>query len=151
MENMVMTKEEARYQAFLEDVKQNTIKTVGDAKQVPDGGVIPYEVVGIEFLSWRVEEKYGEDIYRRACEEVPYEKVPNDNGGYYRIFKRDFSKASRRLGHVIQESVSATPLVDLDLLVTLLAQKGIPSYFDFETNMFYYNGSLENQKEEKAK
>ena len=130
-----------RYQELLDDVRKQTIKSATN-QTLPSNpnDIITWEVVGIEFTSWEVEEKYGKDVYFKACEEVPYEKVPNDRGGFLRMFNRDFSNASRRLGHIIHEGVAASPLMDLDLFVKELEKQRIPSYIDFETNTFYYNG-----------
>lgn len=130
-----------RYQDLLDDVRKETIKSASN-QTLPSNpnAVIPWKVVGIEFASWEIEKKYGKDVYAKACEEVPYEKVPNGRGGFLRMFNRDFSNASRRLGHIIHEGVAASPLMDLDLFVKELEKQGIPSYIDFETNTFYYNG-----------
>lgn len=130
-----------KYQQFLSDVRKTTAEIVSNS-QPSEGNVdIPWEIVGIEFLSWEVEEKYGKDIYKKACEEVPYE-----NDGVHRMFHRDFSKANIKLGHIIHEGVSASPLMDLDYFTKLLEKKGIPSYIDFETNTFHYNGIPEKGK-----
>ncbi len=130
-----------RYQAFLDDVRKTTIESASKSELPANpNAVIPWEVVGIEFGSWEVEEKYGKDVYSRACEEVPYEKVPKSDGSFYRMYHRDFSNASRKLGHIIHEGVAASPLMDLELFIKTLEEKGIPSYIDFETNTFYYNG-----------
>lgn len=127
---------EERYQQLLDDVREQTIKSASNQTLPSDpNAVIPWEVVGVEFESWEIEEKYGEDVYAKVCEEVPYEKVPDK-----RMFNRDFSNASRRLGYIIHEAVAASPLLDLDLFVKELEKQGIPSYVDFETNTFYYNG-----------
>lgn len=130
-----------RYQAFLDDVRKTTIESASK-QELPTNpnAVIPWEVVGIEFVSWEIEKKYGKDVYERACEEVPFEKVPKPNGGFYRMYHRDFSNASRKLGYIIHEGVAASPLLDLELFIKTLEEKGIPSYIDFETNTFYYNG-----------
>lgn len=130
-----------RYKELLDDVRKQTIKSASN-QTLPSypNAVIPWKVVGIEFTRWEVEEKYGKDVYAKACEEVPYEKIPNGRGGFLRMFKRDFSNANRRLGHIIHEGFAASPLMDLDLFVKELEKQGIPSYIDFETNTFYYNG-----------
>lgn len=137
---------EEKYQIFLDDVRKKTIEVASNSLPTEENIVVPWEVVGVEFLSWEIEEKYGEDVYKRACEEVPYEKVPKGNGEFYRMFNRDFSKANIRLGHIIHEGISASPLMDLDLLIKLLKEKGIPSYIDFGTNTFYYNGVTKKRK-----
>lgn len=130
-----------KYQQFLNDVRKTTSEIVSNS-QPSEGNVdIPWKIVGIEFLSWKVEEKYGKDIYKKACEEVPYE-----DDGFHRMFHRDFSKANIKLGHLVHEGVSASPLMDLDLFIKLLEKKGIPSYIDFETNTFHYNGIPEKRK-----
>lgn len=108
--------------------------------------VVPWKVVGVEFLSWEIEEKYGKGIYRRACKEVLYEKVPKGNGEFHRMFNRDFSNANIRLGRIMHEGISASSLMDIDLLIKLLEEKGISSYIDFKTNTFYYNGVLEKKE-----
>ena len=97
-----------RYQAFLDDVQKTTIETASRQDLPTDpSSVIPWKVAGIEFTSWEVEEKYGEAVYERACEEVPYEKVSKGDGNFYRMFSRDFSNAKRRLGHIIHEGFAA--------------------------------------------
>lgn len=130
-----------RYQKFLSDVRKKTEEIVYNS-QPSEGNVdIPWDIVGIEFVSWEVKDKYGNDIYKRACEEVPYE-----DDGVHRMFQRDFSNANIKLGHIIHEGASASPLMDLDYFVKLLAKRGIPSYIDFETNTFHYNGIPEKRK-----
>lgn len=130
-----------KYQEFLEDVRKTTAEIVSNSQPSEDNVDIPWKIVGIEFLSQEIEEKYGKDIYKKACEEVPYEE-----DGVHRMFYRDFSRANIKLGHIIYEGVSASPLMDLDYFIKLLAQKGIPSYIDFETNIFHYNGVPEKGK-----
>lgn len=129
-----------RYQELLDDVRKVTIETAS-RQSLPNNPdeVIPWEVVGIEFSSSAIKEKYGKDVYDKVCEEVPYEKVRNGRGGFLRMFERDFSNASRRLGYIIHEGVCASPLLDLDLFIEELEKNGISSYIDFETNTYYYN------------
>lgn len=135
-----------RYQSFLNDVKKTT-EEIASTSQPTEGNVdVPWEIVGIEFLSWKVEEKYGKDIYEKACDEVPYE-----DDGVHRMFHRDFSTANIKLGHLIHEGISASPLIDLGYLITLLEEKGIPAYIDYETNTFHYNGIPKKEKSVQCK
>ena len=78
----------------------------------------------IEFVSWEIEKKY--------------EKVPKPNGGFYRMYRRDFPNASRELGYIVHESVAASPLLDLELFIKILKEKGIPYYIDFECFLFLF-------------
>lgn len=132
-----------RYEAFLSDIRENTKKVVLEAEDVEENKVVPWDVVGVEFVSWEIEKKYGKDIYQKACEEVPYE-----DDGVHRMFNRDFKNAKVKLGHIIHERVSASPLMDLDLFITLLDERGIPSYIDYENNVFYYNAQPEEVKKD---
>jgi hypothetical protein len=121
------------YNKFLDNVSKNTKKIVEGAKQ-SDNTDVPWEIVGVEFKSSEIEKKYGREVYEKANAEVPGEIVPGK-----RMYIRDFSNASRKLAHIIHEGITASPLIDLELFMRLLEQKGIPSYIDFETNMYYYN------------
>ena len=47
---------------------------------------------------------------------------------------KDFLNANRKLGHLVHEGISASSVIDLDLLQESLASKGIPSYIDYEEN-----------------
>lgn len=131
--------EEGRYQKLLNDARKKTLEVVYDANPNIEYTIEPYKIVGVEFSSWNIEKKYGCDVYKRVCEEVPYEKIPKDNGEFFRMFKRDYSLADQKLGYIIREGICASPLIDLDLLIELLEVKGIPSYIDYEKNLFYYN------------
>ncbi len=130
-----------RYEDFLNDVREATFSVVSNSRVPENNADISWEIVGIELLGWKVEEKYGKDIYKRACEEVPYAV-----DGVHRLFNRDYSKANMRLGHLVHEGISVSPLMDLDLFINSLAKMGIPSYIDFDTNTFHYNGTPEKGK-----
>lgn len=130
-----------RYQEFLEDVKENTEETANNSRPTENGNEITWQIIGIEFLSWKVEEKYGKDIYEKACEEVPYTRE-----GFHRIFSRNFESANIKLGHLVSAGISASPLLDLDYYMKLLLEKGIPSYIDFKTNTFHYNAIPKKEK-----
>ncbi len=141
-----------RYQEFLEDVRKNTEKVASFSQASESNADMTWEIVGVEFLGWKVVEKYGDDIYQKASEEVPHDKVGYLRAFYRRIqtmFHRDFSKANIKLGHLIREAVAPSILMDLDYFIKLLEEKGIPSYIDFETNTFHYNAVPKKEKEKK--
>lgn len=131
-----------KYQKFLDEVRKNTAKMASFSQPSEDNDDIHWEIVGIEFLGWKVVEEYGDDVYQKVFEEVPHDDIGVFRAFYrrlQRIYHRDFSKANIRLGHLLREGVSASPLMDLDYYIKLLSEKGIPSYIDFETNTFHYN------------
>ena len=43
------------------------------------------------------------------------------------------------MGHLVHEGISASSVIDLDLLQQSLASKGIPSYIDYEEKVFHFN------------
>ena len=148
-----------KYQKFLFDVEMTTnyfasIISLGNFS-VGSGNVkCGFDILGrtyiygIERESYDLIEKYGRTIYDRASNEVPY-KVEYKNGENKLV--RDFFNANRKIGYINAKysygDLDKT-LVDLELLVNLLNEKGIPSYFDFETNMFYFN-SIPSKKKTK--
>lgn len=134
--------QDRRYIEFLDDVRINTIKIALD--QILSGNVnevVPWEIIGIEFAGWKIKEKYGEDVYEKANKEVK-----RSDGSSYRIFNRDFSRANIKLGHLVHEGVSASPLLDLDIFIKSLEIIGISSYIDYENNVFYYNAVAQKNK-----
>ena len=64
----------------------------------------------------------------------------------YNKASQDLSKTDRMFVHLIQEGIATSPLIDLQVLLHLLAEKGIPTYIDFESRKFYYNGSPQKGK-----
>ena len=121
------------YFDFLSDVTSNTMKIIDNASD-KDYVNVSWTIVGVDFRSNKVKEMYGEEVYNQANREVPGTKV---NGS--RILRRDFSGAYRKLGHLIHEGISASKILDLELLVDGLKAKDIPSYIDYENNIFHYN------------
>lgn len=125
-----------RYRMFLESVREGTMKIASSA-EVPEGNrVIPYEIVGIEFDTDRIIETYGRDVFERA-----FKEMYGDNK-----VSQDLSKTDRMFVHLIQERIATSPLIDLQVLLHLLEEKGIPTYIDFESRTFYYNGSPQKGK-----
>ena len=121
---------------FLESVREGTMKIASSA-EVPEGNrVIPYEIVGIEFDTDRIIETYGRDVFERA-----FKEMYGDNK-----VSQDLSKTDRMFVHLIQEGIATSPLIDLQVLLHLLEEKGIPTYIDFESRTFYYNGSPQKGK-----
>ena len=126
------------YRNFLEDVENNT-KEIVNSCHITDDRDVPWEIFGVELFDRNVKhskiiKKYGIDVYKKANEEVPYQEEIGK-----RLYSRDYSKARRKLGYLQQEFLRVTELIDLDLLEDLLKEKGIPSYIDYENNIFYYN------------
>ncbi len=125
-----------RYRMFLESVREGTMKIASSA-EVPEGNrIIPYEIVGIEFDTDRIIETYGRDVFERA-----FKEMYGDNK-----VSQDLSKTDRMFVHLIQEGIATSPLIDLQVLLHLLEEKGIPTYIDFESRTFYYNGSPQKGK-----
>lgn len=125
-----------RYRMFLENVREGTMKIASSA-EVPEGNrVIPYEIVGIEFGTDRIIETYGRDVFERA-----FKEMYGDNK-----VSQDLSKTDRMFVHLIQEGIATSPLIDLQVLLHLLEEKGIPTYIDFESRTLYYNGSPQKGK-----
>ena len=109
-------KQEKSYAKFLRDVENNTINiiTMNDRE-------IEYEITGIECQKEELISKYGKEVYERAREDDIYSK--------------------RKLAYLIIENQLASSIIDLNLLESFLAQRGIPSYIDYENNVFHYNGN----------
>ena len=133
-----------RYRMFLESVREGTMKIASSA-EVPEGNrVIPYEIVGIEFGTDRIIETYGRDVFERAFKEMYGENSLKK--AEYNKASQDLSKTDRMFMHLIQEGIATSPLIDLQVLLHLLEEKGIPTYIDFESRKFYYNGSPQKGK-----
>lgn len=134
---------ETRYQLFLNDVEEYT-RFVANNISVNDDKDVTWNIGGIEFCERYIydgeieinviSDEYGKDVYRRADKEVPYKEGQGE-----KKYNRDFSKANRKLGCIIREFVSSSKVLDLDLFQELLAKRGIPSYIDYEENVFHYN------------
>ena len=58
-------------------------------------------------------------------------------------YERDFEHASRKLARLVHEGISTSMVLDLDLLQESLANMGIPSYIDYEQNIFHFNAKRE--------
>ena len=68
---------ERTYQAFLNDIRKETIEcALKQGLPTDPTSVVPWEVIGIEFAKCEIEEEYGKDVYKKANEEVPYKKFP---------------------------------------------------------------------------
>lgn len=133
-----------RYRMFLESIREGTMKIASSA-EVPEGNrVIPYEIVGIEFGIDRIIETYGRDVFERAFKEM-YGENSLKKAEYNKV-SQDLSKTDRMFVHLIQEGIATSPLIDLQVLLHLLEEKGIPTYIDFESRTFYYNGSPQKGK-----
>lgn len=111
-----IVKQEQAYIKFLRDVENNTINiiTMNDRE-------VEYEITGIECQKEELISKYGKEVYERAREDDIYSK--------------------RKLAYLIIENQLASSIIDLNLLESFLAQRGIPSYIDYENNVFHYNGN----------
>ena len=125
-----------RYQVFLNDVRKYADKIVNDSLAGPMSKDVQYDLIGPEFRKKEIIEKYGEDIYNKACSEIPEDKERKRHG---RHSTKDFAKANIKLGVMFNEGVRASYLLDLDYLIASLEKEGIPCYIDFETNIFHFN------------
>lgn len=116
--------QERDYYKFLKDVEFST----GLMSEI-DIGETDFKILGIECMKDEIISNYGEDVYNRASNEV---EVDNLNKHYYRY-------ASRPLAVLKKGEEVIYKIVDLKLLQSLLAKRGIPSYIDYVSNVFYYN------------
>ena len=111
---------------FFDEVRRNTEEIVAITENRDDDVIVRWQVVGINFKKDKIIDRYGKEIYNSLC--------------------RGYSTKDRKLGHLIHEGVCATKLLDLNLFVKLLAEKGISSYIDFENNTFYFNAKPKKNK-----
>lgn len=84
---------------------------------------ITYGIVGVDFKKDQIEDKYGLNIYKTVSKSSP-----------------------EKLGCIIKEGVCASPLISTEYLVTLLQQRGIASYIDFDNMIFHFNSTKNEQK-----
>lgn len=120
---------EEPYRRFLDDVSKYT-KEVAELYKYNQGKDVTWEIVGVDYSGVFLVEKYGVAVYKQANDEVPYKPYSSE---------RDFLNANRKLGHLVHEGISASSVIDLDLLQKSLASKGIPSYIDYEEKVFHFN------------
>ena len=128
-----MNKMSKEYLDFLSDVTANTMKIINRTSETNNVDVT-WDIIGVDFRSNEVIEKYGEEVYNMANHEVHGTRVRGK-----RLLRRNFEGATRKLGCLIHEFVSASPIINLQLFVEGLKAKGIPSYIDYENNIFHYN------------
>ena len=93
-------------------------------------GIEPVITLSHFEMPYGLVEKYGVAVYKQANDEVPYKPDSRE---------RDFLNANIKLGHLVHEGISASSVIDLDLLQQSLASKGIPSYIDYEEKVFHFN------------
>lgn len=116
------------YDRFLMDVEKNTIQF-----SLTDDSECTYKIVGIEVRKEELISKYGDRVYKNAVTEVPYRKNSDTN-----MDEHNFKDSRRKLACLVNE-MSTSEVVDLDLFQSLLAKREIPSYIDYEENVFHYN------------
>lgn len=58
---------EERYNKFLNDVRNNVDEIVKISLNGPMADDVQYDLIGPEFRKRQIIEKYGEDIYVKAC------------------------------------------------------------------------------------
>lgn len=117
------------YRRFLDDVSKYT-KEVAELYKYNQGKDITWEIVGVDYNGAFLVEKYGVAVYKQANDEVPYKPDSRE---------RDFLNANIKLCHLVHEGISASSVIDLDLLQQSLASKGISSYIDYEEKVFHFN------------
>ena len=111
-------KQEQAYTNFLKAVEEKTI-TFADNLSKINSLITEYGIAGIEFRNEELISKYGKEVYERAREDDIYSK--------------------RKLSYLVIENQLASSVIDLNLLESILAQRGISSYIDYENNVFHYN------------
>lgn len=116
--NNKIEKQERNYIKFLRDVEKKTMDFLDNISQTINLET-EYNIIGIESRNQELISQYGEDVYKRAIEEV--------NNNY------------RKLAFLTMDNLMITQVIDITLFQNLLAKRGIPSYIDSEENVFHYN------------
>ena len=129
----LLKQHEEPYRAFIKKVERYTEETAtlyGYNKKEDE----TWQIVGIEYKNDILINEYGISVYRKASKEVPMKE---------NSYERDFEHASRKLARLVHEGISTSMVLDLDLLQESLANMGIPSYIDYEQNIFHFNAKRE--------
>ena len=113
--NNKIERQERDYIKFLRDVEKKTMGFVDDLSK-HNNLIVEYGIAGIELRKEELISRYGKDAYERAFFDDYFAFLLNN-----------------------QEFISE--IVDLKLLQSLLAKRGIPSYIDNEENVFHYNAN----------
>ena len=106
-------KQEQGYTKLLRDVEKMTMSFVDNLSKV-NNFITEYSIGRIELKKEELISRYGRDVYRRA------------------LFNHS-------LAFLINNQEFVSEIVDLKLLQSSLAKRGIPSYIDNEENVFHYN------------
>lgn len=109
-------KQEQAYVKFLRDVETNTISLSENISKVIKLEA-EYNILGVESIREKIISQYGNDVYRRIYQE---------------------SKNNRILA-TLSNNFIISDVIDLELFQSILAKQGIPSYIDYEQNVFHYN------------
>ena len=114
--NNVIERQEQAYVKFLRDVETNTMNLSENISKI-NKLESEYNILGVESIRDRIISQYGEDVYRRI-----YQENKND-------------RTLATLGN----NFITSDVIDLELFQSLLSKQGIPSYIDYEQNIFHYN------------
>ncbi len=106
-------KQEQEYIKFLKDIEEKTT-TIADDLSKHNNLIAEFGIGSIELKKEKLISSYGKDVYERALTNSSFACLIDN-----------------------QEFVSE--IVDLKLLQSSLAKRGIPSYIDNEENVFHYN------------
>ena len=110
-----IAKQEQAYTKFLRDIEEKTMDFADNLSKI-NNLTTEYSIGEINLRKEELISRYGKDVYRSAL----------TNSSFAFLFNN-------------QEFVSE--IIDLDLLKSSLAKRGIPSYIDKEDNLFYYNAT----------
>ncbi len=114
--NNVIERQEQAYVKFLRDVEKNIMSLSENISKI-NKLESEYNILGVESIRDRIISQYGKDVYRRI-----YQENKND-------------RTLATLGN----NFITSDVIDLELFQSLLSKQGIPSYIDYEQNIFHYN------------
>ena len=114
--NNVIERQEQAYVKFLRNVEKNTMSLSENISKI-NKLESEYNILGVESIRDKIISQYGKDVYRRI-----YQENKND-------------RTLATLGN----NFITSDVIDLELFQSLLSKQGIPSYIDYEQNIFHYN------------
>ncbi len=119
---------EQRYKVFLNYVRSTTERFANCLKEEKREEDQYFILCGVEKNRKLIETSFGEDVYQKACGEVP-RKEDDSHSNFY-----DFPVAKRKLSCLYEEGFYSAP-IDLDYLRKLLLFLEVPFEISYKCNI----------------
>lgn len=151
--NVVNANDESskEFERFLKTVREDTLAVFNQIDFHTLEEDVEWNLVGVEF---RLSDGHCDEKYQKYSEEVRNmafrATIPlglKENSSW--LSEHDFINSDIKLGCLVREFVSASPILDLGYFKELLASQDCPCYID-ENNIFHIN-AIEPTKESAPK